>query len=462
MEEKQFIDRDEELNQLLSALKRKGPELVILYGRRRVGKSRLLKEASKKYNIDIFVMLEEADYATNLKKVSDAAAKRFNFPSFSPASFKDLFNSLPDGSIVMLDEYSYIYESAGEFQAVWEEIAKPKKIKLILSGSFMRIMEDLNYSIKSPLYGRATEIIKLMPLPIIHVRKWYESHKLDDVLDAYFCVGGIPRYLEIVKTPSFDSIKDAFFSKNGLLLREGKLLLKESFPTSVLIPKILFSVASGVSEASKIANAVQIKANEISKYLSMLVDYGFVERKYPVIGGGKKDVRFYPADRFFAFWARFVWPNYSEIENGTNKAALETFEKNFSTFSGPEFERVVIEIIHANPGIVPFKFSAIGRQWGRMPLEFKPERGKDQYEIDVVAFNENTKEIFFAECKWQEKVDAKRILVALKEKAKYVDWNDGKRWEHYAVFAKSFKDKFKEPNVLLFDLKDIEKLLGAR
>lgn len=459
MEEKRFIDREEELAALLAALSRKGAELIILYGRRRIGKSRLLKEAAKKTKIDVSVMLEEADYSINLKKFGDAVARQFKFPSFSPTSFREAFSALPDNSVVILDEYSYIPKSAGEFQAIWEEIIKPKGIKLVLSGSLIRIMEDLNYSLESPLYGRATKIIKLTSLPFIYVRRWYENAATEDVINTYFSVGGIPRYLEIIEKPTISSIKETFFSKDGLLLREGKLLLKESFPASVLIPRILFSVASGISEASKIADSIQIKANEIGKYLAMLSDYGFVEKKYPIVGGGKKDVRFYVADRFFSFWARFIWPHYSDIEAGASKQAIDEFERNFRAFSGHEFERLVIETMQMFPSIVPFQYNAIGRQWGRIPTAFNSEKGKNQYEIDVCALNETKKEIFFCECKWQDNVDAKKILAELREKAKYVDWNNGKRKEHYAIFVKSFKEKIKEPNVALFNLEDFSAIL---
>lgn len=447
----------------MSALKRKGAELIILYGRRRVGKSRLLREAAKTAGVDVFVMLEEADYGTNLGKVSGAVMRRFNFPSFSPASFRELFNALPDGSTLVLDEYSYLAESTGEFQTIWEEIAKPKGIKLVLSGSMIRIMEDLNYSLKSPLYGRATKIIKLMPLSFAHVREWYGNASLENVLNVYFCVGGVPRYLEIIETPALDGVKNAFFSKNGLLLREGKLLLKESFPSSVLIPRVLFSVAGRVSEASKIANSVQLKANEIGKYLAMLSDYGFVEKKYPVFGGGKKDVRFYPADRFFGFWARFVWPYYGEIDNGSAKEAIDNVENNFGAFSGLEFEKVITEIMREHPEIAPFHFDKLGRQWGRIPQSFKPERGNDQYEIDICAANEKTRDILFAECKWRDKVDAKKVAGELNEKSKFVDWNHAeKRKETLAIFAKSFSARipdFEGKPVLCFDLKDLKMIM---
>ncbi|MBI5036650.1 ATP-binding protein [Candidatus Micrarchaeota archaeon] len=460
MEEKAFVNRQEELKQLVSALSRKGPELIILYGRRRVGKSRLLREVCKKAKVDVFVMLEEADYNTNLRKVSEAVVKRFGFPSFSPASFKDLFSSLPDGTLIFLDEYSYLPGSIGEFQAIWEDIVKPKGIKLVLSGSLIRVMEDLSYSLSSPLYGRATQIIKLTPLSLQHVLEWYgKNAKIEKVLPTYFCVGGVPRYLEVIERPSLAQVQHAFLSKNGLLLREGKLLLKESFPTSLVFPKILFTVSCGVSEATKIANAVQIKANEVSKYLMLLSDYGFVEKRYPSLGGGKKDVRFYTADRFLSFWTKFVWPYYDEIENSSENQATAKFKKNFTTFAGLEFEKTIIEILKQRPRLIPLSSNNAGKQWGRIP---GAREGENQYEIDVCATDEKNNKIFFAECKWKEKVNAQDVIKNLNEKTAFVDWRKNKRREILAVFAKSFKSKITEyegKKVLCFDLNDLEQTL---
>ena len=442
MEEKQFIDRKDELKQLKKALNRAGPELIIVYGRRRIGKSRLLIELSKSEKIDISVMMEDADYNTNLSKISKIISEKFNFPSFKPSNFKELFEKIPNKSLIVIDEYSYISEATGEFQAIWEEIAKKNNLKIILCGSLIRIMEDINYSLKSPLYGRATEVIKLGPLKLKDVSKWYKKgSNIENILKTYFSVGGIPRYLEIINEASNKNIEDSFFSKNGLLLREGKLLIKESFPNSQLFPKIMFEIASGNTEASKIANNVGIKANEISKYLSLLIDYGFVEKRFPVLGGSKKDVKFYMADSFFSFWTKFVWPNYSSLESGINNYDLNSEE--FARYFGERFEIAVMEIINN----LNLKLEQFGKQWGRI--------NKKSYEIDVLGFNNKTKDILFVEAKWKDNVDANKVFSELKEKSKHVLWNRENRKETYMIFAKSFK--FKEKNC--YDLKDIERIL---
>ncbi len=449
MEEKPFIDRKKELASLEKAIRRKGPELIIVYGRRRIGKSRLLKELSKKEKIKIYVMLEDADYQTNLRKVSEAISELFNYPSFHPKSFREVFVNLPKDTIIVLDEFSYMGTAIGEFQGIWEEIAKEKNLKIILSGSLIRVMEDLNYSIRSPLYGRASEIIKLGPLKIKDAYEWYKNEKITDILEIYFVAGGIPRYLEILKKR--EDIETAFFSRNGLLLREGKLLLKESFPGSQIYPKILNSMASGNTKAINIANDINIKAGEISKYLSVLEDYGYTQKRMPVLGGGKKDVRFYLKDSFFAFWSKFVWPRYSNLESGDEKNP--NFDQRFTEFCGLRFEELIIELMieHNYPDF--FEYEKIGNLTGN--IKNGKIHGKDKYEIDAVAINEKTKEILFVECKWKDDVDCNELLEDLKKKSEYVEWNKNSRRDHYAIFAKSFKKKIKN----CFDLNDIDAFL---
>ncbi|MBI4918633.1 hypothetical protein HY837_01785, partial [archaeon] len=188
---------------------------------------------------------------------------------------------------------------------------------------------------------------------------------------------------------------------------------------------------------------------------SILIDYGLVEKRFPLLGKGKKDVRFYMADRFFEFWTIFVWPYYSELEAGINGGAEQKFKTEFSKFCGQEFERVVIEILNIKNCMGLLKNAKIGKQWGKLPRKIKLAQENNTYEIDIIALNEK-KEILFVECKWQENVNYNEIIPVLKKNAEYVEWNKSERKEVYAIFAKSFKNK--GPNC--FDITDIEKYLG--
>jgi len=423
MEAKPFVGRRDELKLLFDSLQRAGPELIIVYGRRRVGKSRLLEELSRKRVIDISVMLEEADYNTNLLKFSRILSQKYNYPSFSPVSFRDAFSNIPEGASIIIDEFSYI-SATSEFQAIWEEVCRKKNHKLILCGSMIRTMEDIAYSIKSPLYGRATTILKLLPLRFSEVLEWYPKSDIRDVIETYFCVGGIPRYLELLPVPGQKEVIDSFISKNSILLREGKLLLKESFPSSEIYPKIMFALARGYTAPVKIANEIKIPAQQISKYLQILSDYGFAERRMPFLGGGKKDVRYYMADVFFDFWIRFVWPAYNEIESGN---MILPSKENLNTYFGRRYEQVIKELYHGS-----------GMQWGK------------NYEIDILLKDGN--DFLVIECKWQDDVDAVLVLENMKESSKNLPAGNKK----YIIYSRSFKRTTKEANCYsLHDLKHL-------
>jgi len=452
LNQEKFIDRKEELKLLEDFLNSENKYFAIIYGRRRVGKTRLLLELYKKRKIDIFIMFEEADYETNLVKSSEIISKKFDFPYFKPKSFKELFNSLPNGTKIVLDEFSYL-KNFGEFQEIVDFILKKRNIKLIVCGSLIKIMEDLSYSINSPLFGRADLIIKLNPLSFLDSIKFFNV-KIEESTKIYMALGGIPRYLELVN--SFDDVIKQFFTKYGLFLREGKLLLKEIFPKSSLYSKILFSIANNTTEATEIANKIGIKPNEISKYLEILVEYGLVKKEKPFMSKSKKDVRFYLKDNFFSFWHKFVWNFYNEIESGLNENALSYFNNNKNQFFGYKFEDLAKElIIYLNKTKkFPFPIEQLSKWWY-----------KDK-EIDLVAFNEQEKKIAFLEAKWQDLKlnDVKRIIKELEEKVEVfyerTKLNKNELKEYFGIVAKKMDEKakewLKENEYLAYELKDFD------
>ena len=127
-------------------------------------------------------------------------------------------------------------------------------------------------------------------------------------------------------------------------------------------------------------------------------------------------------------------------------------KQNINSFIVISFEDVCKEFIKQNKFFI---FTKLGSWWGH----YREREERKELEIDICALNEKTKEILFAECKWQDKVNAEEILAGLKAKAQYVDWNKRKRREYFAVFAKSFKKKFISKGFYCFDLRDLERRL---
>ncbi|MBO3755183.1 MAG: DUF234 domain-containing protein, partial [Candidatus Brockarchaeota archaeon] len=204
-------------------------------------------------------------------------------------------------------------------------------------------------------------------------------------------------------------------------------------------------ISLGYNSPGKISSITGIEKGNLSKYLAVLEETRLVEYILPL--GQRKRGIYVLNDPFFNFWFRFVYPNLSDLEIGLVDEVFFRIASQLNMYYGMNFERLIMELIKSKELNMPFNFNWVGKWWH-----------KDK-EIDIIALNSETKNILFSECKWQEHVNAKEAVNDLKEKSKFVRWYNDERIEHYAIFAKSFKEKFKEPNVLLFDLKDLEKTL---
>ena len=189
----------------------------------------------------------------------------------------------------------------------------------------------------------------------------------------------------------------------------------------------------------------------------VFIRLGIIKRESLVTEIKSKKSSYTINDNFFHFCFIFAEPYKSDLEMGEIKNIEDKFKRDFPSYVGKKFEKLIRDDILKRTGIM--QIDKIGRQWGKIP---NMPKDKNQYEIDIVALNEKNKEILFGECKWQEHVNAETIIKELSEKAGYVDWNLEKRKEIYTIFAKSFKKKIEEYNgkrVYCFDLRDMERNL---
>jgi uncharacterized protein len=204
------------------------------------------------------------------------------------------------------------------------------------------------------------------------------------------------------------------------------------------------------TKLTEIANLANIPAKDMPKYLKNLIKIDLIEKINPVTEINTKKSSYLIKDSFIKFWFKYVYSNISSLEENKFEEVMNIVKKDLNLFVSFYFEYFCMQLLK---NINIFTFNKIGKQWGK----FNGEKGKNTYEIDIVAFND--KEILFCECKYQDKVDAEKIFNELKDKSKHVKWNNENRIEHYAIFAKSFKSKIKKENLILYDLKDIEKML---
>jgi len=446
-----FVDRDRELEFLNESYRGKN-SLIVIYGRRRIGKTELIKRFIKD-KPHVFFLADERGDLSNLKELQRSMALYLHEPLFEKAEITDwieLFDEfcrrVEEKIIIVIDEFPYLVSNnkaiPSIFQKIWDLNLANKKVHLILCGSSIRMMESHVLSYRAPLYGRRSGQILLGPLKFRYLRSFFHSKDFEYLLKTYSVTDGIPLYLlKFDQHLDFkENLSRHVFGIGSFLYQEAEMLMKQELREMSNYFNILKAIASGGTRYGEIVNLTGLDKSIVTKYLDNLQSLHVVKREFPVTQ--KKETRnahYVFEDNYFNFWFRFVFPNKSIIEEGKQKELLHQINPQLNLYVSKVFEKTCRGLLwDLKIGFTPTK---IGRWWH-----------KDR-EIDIVAINEERKQILFTECKWKDKVNAEKILKELKEKAKFVDWNLGKRKEHYCVIAKSFSRKSED--ALCFDLRDL-------
>ncbi|MFA4646081.1 ATP-binding protein [Pyrococcus kukulkanii] len=444
-----FVNRKDELNFLESLYSSNKKEVLILYGRRRVGKTELIKRFIKNKNA-VYFLADRGSLRANARRFYLEASEVLDLPKVSVEDFREAFELIklkaPERIVVVIDEFSYLLLSDKNTPAVFQHIIDEildDRFFLILCGSIIGLMEGL-MSYKNPLYGRRTAQLKLKPLNFFHVREYFRKTPIENVVRIYSVTGGVPMYFKLFTGENFEEelLRNAF-SPTSILYEEPEFMLREELGDVHRYYLILEAIAHGKHKVSEIAQFAGIEAKDMPKYLRVLTSLELIRREVPVTEQERsKKARYYLNDNFLAFWFRFVKPNKSKIEMGT-------FEMNwgdFNAYVGKAFEGVAKEFLiemNKRKGL-PFKFSKIGRWW---------HKGE---EIDIVALGDD--KALFVEVKWREinKKEARRVVRELERKATLLDLNVK---EYYGIFAKRIKEKdeLREQGLLAWDLDDLDK-----
>lgn len=459
-----FVNRKHEFAHLEKEYHAAGAKLIVIYGRRRVGKTRLIEEFIKKKKAIYYMAAQEKD-ALQIKEFKEIIAKELNDSFLADAyfeSWKQLFAYLEkvwpakQRIVLVIDEVTYIIKENSSFtsylQKFWDAFLSKTDTKLILSGSLVGLMVKEVLSYNSPLYGRRTSEIHLESFCFSDSCGFMKHLCIEDQIKFYSVTGGVPKYLLfITKGEHFNEfLINNLFNKEGFFYREGLFLLSQEFKDPSTYINILKAMANGNTKLNEIANFTGLESKKISSYIDILILLNLVKKEIPITEDEKRfRGAFYSIDdNFLSFWHKFIYPNRSDIEIRKEAELMLSIGKEINSYIGIKFEQVCKEVLSMQDQFSEF---IIGKWWG-----FRRQGNvREAVEIDIAGINNKTKEIIFGECKWKDNVDAEKILSQLKEKAKHVEWNNSKRKEKYAIFAKSFKKKIKQKDFFLFDLKDI-------
>lgn len=420
-----FIGRKDELKKLEAEYSH-GGGFVVVYGRRRVGKTTLIKEFLKGKTAFYFLATEEVE-SQSMRRFAGVIARATGNDLLRRASFDDwldLFQIIAEykpgnKKVLVIDEFPYLVKVNPAFpsilQSAWDETLRDSDVMLILSGSLVSMMQKHALSYESPLYGRRTAQMRLLPLPFTDVYA-EQGGSFADAVERYAVTGGVPKYLEFFQDGRSleDQLKDEVLSKRGFLYEEPYFLLKSESMTAVNYFSIIKAIAEGNHKGGKIAGVLEESTSSLAPYLATLIDLGFLEKRVPITeknpGKSRKGLYFI-ADNFICFWFRYVYPFKGELELDNMQVVLEEIEKDFtSTFVALSYEDVCRDIFAklCREGMVAFAPSRIGSYW------LNDYAGDT--EIDVAAVDRQNKRLFAGECKYHAKPVDAPVYFGLKAK----------------------------------------------
>lgn len=428
----EFVDRIAETARLKAALAGERSALVVMYGRRRLGKSTLIKRVLSEG--DVYFLADRSEGQHQRLLLAKVIAQVF--PDFDKLTYPDwesLFRAVnyrTDRRFTLcLDEFPYIVEQSPELPSVLQKLVDEKQLKynLVLCGSSQNMMYGLFLDSSAPLYGRADEIIRLTPIRLPYLQ---EALRLDAVsaVEEYSVWGGVPRYWELRENRR--SLDDALWhnilSVNGVLYEEPVKLFQDDVKDIVKTSTIMSYVGAGANRLSEIAARCGEPATNLSRPLKKLVDLGFLEKDVP-FGMDEKNAKkslYKIADPFMAFYYQFVVPYRSFIELDRRLPIEQALCARFQEYVSMQWEKLCREAVTGNimEGVL---YGRARRWWGSVLNEHgKPE----QIEFDVMAESVDKKYLLVGECKWTARENGRQLAAELLRKAALLPFT-----KHYTV-----------------------------
>lgn len=448
--ESMFVNREQEITLLNKIYNQGKSELILLYGRRRVGKTRLLKEFIKDKNSLYFI----GDISADILKTFEQVIKE-RFVKFQ--NWDDFFDFLAiEGkkrAVVVIDEFQYLYKVEKAWPTIlqrrWEDL-KNTKIMIILCGSIVSSIYKIAMGYGSALYGRKTYEIEISPLSFFDSKNFMKKYNLEDFVYIYTITGGIPRYLEEMddKISIWKNIKENIANKNCFLYREPLNLFYEEFKNPSIYLSIIHSLSEGGKKFNEISTITGIGTGKLTKYLNVLERVKIIKKIVPVTENKERtrNTQYRLMDNYIKFWFTFIYPSRAFIELDETTSLISNIKKDLNNFTGHSFEEICSQFLIQKK---PINLTNIGKWW------------HNEEEIDIVGLNDDKKEISFFECKWKDLSynQSLKIFEELRNRSGYVKWYNNKRTENFGLFAKKIenKDELQKQGFLVYDLGDWEK-----
>ena len=452
-----FLCREQELQMLNRRYQNDACECVVIYGRRRVGKTALITEFVKDKKAILFPALR-ANAMDNLKALSKSIHLYRNPDTISAPvfqSFDDAFSEITpiaarERVVFVIDELPYLCDADGSIASRLQHLLDhdwaKTKLFLILCGSSMSFMEKEVLSEKSPLFGRRTAQLKVMPLSFRDAARFHPELSPEENAVVYGITGGIPHYINLLNVRG--SIRDALienlFNRSAYLFEEPDNLLRQELREPTVYNSIITAIADGSSKMSEIASKVHLESSTCNKYLKVLIELGIIQRVEPVMNDSRKKAIYRITDPFFRFWYRYVPANMMAITAGRMERVYETcVEEDISNYMGQIFETMCQSWLIDHMDRIPFQLGAVGEWWGNHS-EKKKEIQIDLVGIEAKTYNRSDgKHYLIGSCKYRNERIGLDELSLLEDYASVITTPRDQCF--YYIFSKSgFTDALKE------------------
>lgn len=450
----EFIDRIEEQERLHRQLDNGHSSFIVLYGRRRLGKSRLIRQVLT--DRDVYYMAEKNEMAVQIALLQNAIASVY--PAFAGMMFASWENLLTTfnqlcvlGTTLVLDEFPYLVKSCKSLTSTLQKLIDTRSLRfnLIICGSSQRMMQKMVLDASEPLYGRANERMVIKPIAL---RYWQAAFGLTarQAIEEYSVWGGVPRYWELREDErNFEqALERLVLDPNGILYDEPASLFMDEEGNNQLYASIMTALGNGFCQYSRLANAVGKKTTELSVPLKNLTEMAYIRKEVPFGESESKTKKtlYQIDDPFLSFYYSFIAPNKSLLAIGRTERVKSLLKAGLNTHIGRLWEHLCQIAVSGNT-LFGHDWQLARRWWGKA-LNEKGEA--EQLEFDVVAESTDRKHLLIGECKWTQADYAGRLLAELKRKASLAPFTKGKRIT-YVLFLREHPLENEEVNIVYPD-----------
>jgi AAA+ ATPase superfamily predicted ATPase len=442
-----FIGRQRDLDDLNAVLARPGAQFLLVYGRRRVGKTTLILRWAAQTGRPVIYWVATRDIPTQVRHGLTRALWAWAHPDSRSAPRFDTWAEVfelaaqligDQAVILIMDEFSYAAASdpalPSNLQAAWDHLFKDRAATIVLAGSHIGMMVE-QMGVHAPLYGRFTAQLAVAPLAFPALRDFLPHYTAAERVAVYAVVGGIPAYLE-----RFDDAESLGANSKRLFMRRTSMFHSEPFllisdvirRETQTYEAVLKAIAAGNRTPQEIGRALDLASSYLSPYLKQVEALRLAERRLPATVPPEqrrvsRQSHYHLADPYLRFYFRFIAPNLGLVEQELADVLWERIGEEFRAFVGQTaFEDLCREwvLTQARARRLPLTPEIVGSHWDK------------DVQVDVVALNWRDQAILLGECKWGLDAVDRAVVRELIDKAPHVA--PGPDWQvHYAFFARA-------------------------